>query len=344
MPYTHAGLQLERVVPTCIRIHQDRFTSCRSPCVIPKERLAVPDSPCTAAEHKTFRSLTCGALWACQTRLEELFNVVSLQTKLQSPTIKDLMAINTVIKRLKKNTEKFGIYYRKLKAPLRISCITDASAANKNSDFATEGVTIGLQEDRLHFPLCDRQDYLQDTLIERLSGKLHALVVTSTKSQRVSHSTSHAETLAAARGVPMAQIIGMRLTEPEINILCGPQKPLQLQERLDRGQLSLPVDAYVDCMDLWELCCGLRGTPQDKSQRLGILSLREERRTLRLRRLYHVRTKWMVSDMLTKYLGADSKSLLELTTTGCWTIGGTLRVRQGFGLDSTKPDATTTTS
>ncbi|CAK0843951.1 unnamed protein product, partial [Prorocentrum cordatum] len=45
----------------------------------------------------------------------ELFNVVSLQTKLQSPTIKDLLAINAVIKRLKKNPEKFGIYYRKLK-------------------------------------------------------------------------------------------------------------------------------------------------------------------------------------------------------------------------------------
>eukprot|EP00959_Pyramimonas_sp_CCMP1952_P353624 7408875-Pyramimonas_sp.AAC.1 len=25
--------------------------------------------------------------------------------------------------------------------------------------------------------------------------------------------------------------------------------------------------------------------------------------------------------MLTKYLGADSRSLLELTTSGCWTIG-----------------------
>ena len=126
----------------------------------------------------------------------------------------------------------------------------------------------------MQFPSCDR---LQDNLIRRLSGKLHALVVTSTKSKRVSHGTSHAETLAAARGVPMAHIIGMRLTKPEINILCGPQKPLQLQERLDRGQLSLPVDAYVDCMDLWEVCCGLRGTPQDKSQRLGILAPREKK-------------------------------------------------------------------
>eukprot|EP00959_Pyramimonas_sp_CCMP1952_P128277 2682395-Pyramimonas_sp.AAC.1 len=72
---------------------------------MPEERLAVPDSPCTAADHHTFRSLTCGALWACQTRLEELLKVIALQTKLQSPTIKDLVAINTVIKRLTNNPE-----------------------------------------------------------------------------------------------------------------------------------------------------------------------------------------------------------------------------------------------
>ena len=60
------------------------------------------------------------------------------------------------------------------------------------------------------------------------------------------------------------------------------KRPLELQEMLDAGRLHVPVDAWIDCMDLWELCCGLRGTPQDNSQRLGNLSLREERRTLRL--------------------------------------------------------------
>ena len=51
--------------------------------------------------------------------------------------------------------------------------------------------------------------------------------------------------------------------------------------------------------------------PQDKSQRLGVLSLREERRTLRLRRLYHVRATWMLADMLTKATGVDPRSLLD---------------------------------
>ena len=100
---------------------------------------------------------------------------------------------------------------------------------------------------------------------------------------------------------------------------------------LDAGRLPVPVDAWIDCMDLCELCCGIRGTPQDKSQRLGVLSLREERRTLRLRRLYHVRTTWMLADMLTKATGVDSRSLLELITSGVWTVCNPIRVRQGFG-------------
>ena len=81
----------------------------------------------------------------------------------------------------------------------------------------------------------------------------------------------------------------------------------------------------------WELACGYRGIPQDKGQRLGVLVIREERRSLRLRRLYHITTHYMLADLLTKYLGYVSKSLHELETSGFWTIRGPLRVMQGFG-------------
>ena len=145
------------------------------------------------------------------------------------------------------------------------------------------------------------------------------------------NSTSHAGTLAAAKGTPLGQIIGLRLTEPEVMHTYNIKRPLELQEMLDAGRLPIPVDAWIDCMDLWEFCCGLQGTPQDKSQRLGVLSLREERRTLRLRRLFHTRTSWMLADMLTKATGVDSRSLLELITCGCWSVAAPIRVRQGFG-------------
>jgi hypothetical protein len=100
---------------------------------------------------------------------------------------------------------------------------------------------------------------------------------------------------------------------------------------VDKGHLPVPHDHFVDCMDLWELSCGYKGIPQDKSQRLGVLAIREERRSLRLRRLFHVRTHWMLVDQLTKHNGYVSRSLMELLTSGHWSIGGTIRVREHFG-------------
>ena len=239
--------------------------------------------------------------------------------------------INTIIKRLKRRHDKFGIYYRRMTRPYRIVVVTDASAANKTSSFATEGIVIGLCPDRLPHIKIDKNDYLDETLIDTLTGPFHILHASSQKSKRISHSTSHAETLAAAKGIPMGQIIGLRLCEPEAIHTYEIRRPLDLQEMLDAGRLPICIDAWVDCMDLWELCCGLRGTPQDKSQRLGVLSLREERRTLRLRRLFHIRTRHMLADRLTKSIGADSNSLLELITSGIWSVHHPIRVRQGFG-------------
>ena len=172
----------------------------------------------------------------------------------------------------------------------RIFVVTEASSANKTSSFATEGIVIGLCPDRLVTITVDKHDFLEENILSALCGFFHILHATSQKSKRIPHSTSHAETLAAAKGIPLGQIIGLRLTEPEVIHMYNIKRPLELHEMLDTKRLPIPVDAWIDCLDLWELCCGLRGTPQDKSQRLGVLSLREEGRTLRLRRLYHART------------------------------------------------------
>ena len=131
MPYARTGLHIERTTFDCLRIHQDDFCSKLQPCVIPPERRMKPDSDCSPAEKTTFRSLCCPGLWAGQTRLEELFNIVSLQTHLQSPKIADLQTVNNLTKRLKKNTQKFGIYLWRLQPPFRCVAVTDASAPNK---------------------------------------------------------------------------------------------------------------------------------------------------------------------------------------------------------------------
>ena len=211
--------------------------------------------------------------------------------------------------------------------------VGDASSANKRSDFATEGGIVGLAEDRVQRIEGDKNDFITDDLVKKLGGKLHIYIGSSQKSKRVSHSTSHAETLSAAKFIPTAQLAAIRLTEPEIVTRLGKRsKPLALLEVQEEALCPLPVDAYVDCMDLWDLACGVKGMPQDKSQRLGVLAIREERRSLRLRRLYHLRTRYMLADMLTKATGVDSRSLLELVSSGHWTIDSDVRCREGFGI------------
>lgn len=166
----------------------------------------------------------------------------------------------------------------------------------------------------------------------------------SQKSKRISHSTSHAESLATAKVLPVGQLTSLRLYEPQLCLKYGKMTPLNFLQYLDSiTTLDIPHDHYVDCMDLWELGCGSRGVPQDKSQRLCILALREERRSQRLRRLIHVTTHFMLCDKLTKHTGYVSKSLEEIITSGHWTIQGKLRVRQHFGKrtdDTFKDDGT----
>eukprot|EP00959_Pyramimonas_sp_CCMP1952_P123245 2576714-Pyramimonas_sp.AAC.1 len=53
----------------------------------------------------------------------------------------------------------------------------------------------------------------------------------------------------------------------------------------ESATVPLPVDCFIDCMDLWERSLGLKGIRQDKSQRLEALSIRAEGICLRLRRL-----------------------------------------------------------
>ena len=73
----------------------------------------------------------------------------------------------------------------------------------------------------------------------------------------------------------------------------------------DMAVYDLPIDHLTDCMDLVDLWTGQRGAPQDRSQRLIILSLREKRMIHKLRHLLHVDTKDMAANRLTKFDGKD---------------------------------------
>ena len=77
---------------------------------------------------------------------------------------------------------------------------------------------------------------------------------------------------------------------------------------------DLPDDCYGDCRDLYELCTGSRTLPQDKTQRLYVLSIKESRLTGRARMISLVPTECMTADSLTKRM--ISHFMMHFLTTG----------------------------
>jgi hypothetical protein len=67
-------------------------------------------------------------------------------------------------------------------------------------------------------------------------------------------------------------------------------------------------------MDLFSLTTGLKGVPADKSQRLSVLTMREERLADRLRNYIHMQTAGMLADALTKQ--GTFAQFMKLLTTG----------------------------
>lgn len=88
----------------------------------------------------------------------------------------------------------------------------------------------------------------------------------------------------------------------------------QLVVLQENGDPNLPAEYYSDCADLWELSTGQRTLPQDKSQRLYILGIRETRISGRMRLMSLVPTASMVAGSLTKPM--VSTQPLHLLSTG----------------------------
>ena len=95
------------------------------------------------------------------------------------------------------------------------------------------------------------------------------------------------------------------------------------------------MDQVTDCMDLFELVTNTKGLSTDKSQRLAIMALREDRMTGRVRCVVHVPPKAMLVDGMTKEGIFDM--FLCFLTSGVWRVA--LRDDQWIRLRRRRPQA-----
>ena len=312
LPFEHCGARYERL-PDGFRMVQSEFCEKVKPAKIAEGRK--DEDKLNGEEVTSYRSILGALLWLTATRLDLIADVSHLASHITIAEIKHLCQANQVlVKAQNKDYKDLGLYFRKLNPErgLRLACFHDSSSHTKDKAYAHEGVLIMLMEDNVT-PRHEEYDVeCSDDMAVKHGGKAHILWSHGAKAKRISYSTSHAETLAAISGHEAAVLVSVRISEM-LHKIKNPTLQ-QLAAIQETGNPQLPLDDYGDCNDVFQLVTQCKTLPQDKSQRIYILSLRESRLSGRIRWMILIPTRSMAADALTKPM--VSKQMMVLLSTG----------------------------
>ncbi len=317
LPFTHMGMTYEVLGDRHLFIHQQTFCENLKKVEISPQRRKEDTDLLDNKELHFLRSVLCSLLWLCQTREDIYVDVVQLQQVVKRATVSHLKQVNSIVDKAQRNKHMAGLHFPPMKYPVRLASVADASHGNNLTSYPQEGSAVFLMEDNVCFARLDKRECVLRQDYHWLAGKTHTMMMQSGKAKRISHSTCHAETNAAYKTNQHAQFTALRFTEV-LRCTQYQHKAADMIDIFDKSEYMIKVDHYTDCMDFWQLCCGLKGVPSDKGSRLSILSMREERLSGRLRTFIHIPTTLMIMDGLTK-IGIYQQLMTHMTT-GIWTL------------------------
>ena len=87
------------------------------------------DIPLSMEMHASFRSLLGGVAWLTQTRADIMVYVAAMQRVMAEPKSKHVIALNKVLKYIKRKPLK--ILYRAVKDPWRMLIISDSASSQR---------------------------------------------------------------------------------------------------------------------------------------------------------------------------------------------------------------------
>ena len=312
LPFEHCGSRYEKI-GSGFRMVQSDFCAKMTPANIGSDRK--DNDKLRPEEVTSYRSILGALLWLTATRLDLIAEVSTLASYVTTAEIRHLRMANQVLKRAQlPDYGDVGLYFMKLRPEkgLRLACFHDSSSFTKEKAYAHEGIVVLLMEDHV-VPKDDEYEVIcDDNQVRRHGGRAHVLWSHGAKAKRIAYSTSHAETLAAISGHEAAVMVSIRLSQ----LLHRSDRPTlqQLAAIQEAGNPQLPIDDYGDCNDVYQLVTMCKTLPQDKTQRIYILSLRESRLAGRVRWVALTPTESMVADVLTKPMFAPQ--MLKLLTSG----------------------------
>ena len=140
-----------------------------------------------------------------------------LQTIMLQPIVGTMRRCNALLKRAKLNRVLCGLHYRFIEGSVRLVVFSDASHGSVISPYAFEGIVIGLTVDNFCVDDKGKTSELSARDARQFNGAFQIIYFASKKSKRISHSTSHAETLALINGSQVASLINERFFELEMS-------------------------------------------------------------------------------------------------------------------------------
>ena len=271
--------------------------------VLDKKRRAQPNARLTEPEKTQFRALIGSLGWiALQTRPDVLVNVSIASQQLGSPSVRDMVDLNKVVRVLKETpAEKWNLIKPSCELKdLAVFAMSDSSFANTNGLKSQTGYVIGL---------CTS---------EITTGVPTAILVLETYSgsiKRVCRSTLAAETngfLTAAEAADYVRSLLLELQHPGCRMA-------DLDRHFVKGKLHL----FTDAKSLESTLNKDAGQPNDKRVRILLAQVKEildraadDEPDLQV---LWVDTAQMLADVLTK-VGCEREPLLEALSKGTWTL------------------------
>ena len=241
--------------------------------------------------------------------------VADLQRQAKSPNLGHIRRANRLLRWVRRNLNKLGVYFRRLRAPLRVVTLSDSAfKAQDYQGLVMRGCVILLAEDT---PAPAGGD-ASLTLVPGQEVKCQVLDWYSRKHSRVVRSTYAAELLSLLDAVGQGNLIATAIDE----VQRGAGSARQLLERQAVCQRAVRHEAAVDAKAVFDgITAEQPKTPAEKPLFLHALAMREYLESGHVDLLWWLDTLAMLADGMTKG-SVDREALIRVCLDGIWKVVG----------------------
>lgn len=303
--FRFCGKEIEKDEKGSVHLHQADAIESLEYIVLEKYRRTSPNSKLSEEEKSQFRALIGSLGWiARQSRPDVLVNVSMASQKMGSPTIRDILDLNKVVKVLKESVDFRWSFHNPEDYQLKdaiVFCMADSSFANGDNHKSQCGYLVGIS-----WPNITSGGDTPILLLEAYSGSI----------KRVCRSTLAAEANGFLQGVEAADFVRSLLLE-----MLNPDKKIH---ELEANYVKHKMIAFTDAKSLESTLNKDAGAPSDKRVRILLAQIKEmigisgydDENNLQV---WWCDTAQMLADVLTK-IGCEREPLLEAMSSGVWKL------------------------